>query len=395
MDIPQYVSEVKNELRNILQFWMENTVDEINGGFIGKIGHDNRVDDKAAKGCVLNARILWTFSAAYNASKNEPYLWMAERAFQYIKKYLVDDQEGGVFWSVDYKGKPLDTKKQIYAQAFVIYGCSEYYKATNAIEAKELSVALYKIIEKYSYDRLNGGYLEAFSREWKPMADLRLSDKDRNEKKTMNTHLHILEAYTNLFRIAPEESIRQSIVRLLNDFSTYIIHPANSHLHLFMDENWNVKSETVSYGHDIEAAWLLQEAADVISDNDLIATMRANAVKMADAAAEGLDEDGGLWHEKKECGFIKEKHWWPQAEAMVGFVNAWQVSQDEKYLQQAFKTWNFIKHYLIDKNIGEWFWGIDAGYAKLKEDRVGIWKCPYHNSRACLELSRRFEASLL
>lgn len=390
MNTQQYVSELKDELINILQFWMKNTVDEDSGGFIGKIDHNNHVDDKAAKGCVLNARILWTFAAAYNACKNEQYLQMAERAFQYLKEYFVDGQYGGVFWSVDHKGNPLDTKKQIYAQAFAIYGCSEYYKAAGAIEAKDIAIELYNSIEKYSYDPLKGGYFEAFTREWAPIADLRLSEKDANEKKTMNTHLHVLEAYTNLYHIAPEVNIRRSIVQLLNDFTGYIIDRKSSHLHLFMDEDWNVKGNIISYGHDIEATWLLLEAAEVIDDQELIETMKVNAVKMADAAAEGLDADGGLWHERETGHLVREKHWWPQAEAMVGFVNAWQLTQNEKYLQWALRTWEFIKQHIIDKHNGEWFWGVRADYTLIKEeDKVGPWKCPYHNARACLEISRR------
>ena len=237
---------------------------------------------------------------------------------------------------------------------------------------------------------MKGGYFEAFTRTWAPIADLRLSEKDANEKKTMNTHLHILEAYTNLYRIAPETGIRQSIVRLLIDFDSHIINKKDNHLHLFMDEDWKVKSSAISFGHDIEAAWLLLEAAEITGDEKWIQKMKANAVKMTDAAMEGLDIDGGLWHETDSDHLLKEKHWWPQAEAMVGFVNAWQITRDESYLQQALRTWEFIKQYIIDNDKGEWLWGVRSDYSAItEEDKVGLWKCPYHNGRACLEVIRR------
>ncbi|MES1226907.1 MAG: AGE family epimerase/isomerase, partial [Bacteroidota bacterium] len=210
--------------------------------------------------------------------------------------------------------------------------------------------------------------------------------------KTMNTHLHILEAYSNLYRILREEKLRLKIKDLLQNFSDYIIDKETSHLILFFDENWMQKSTIISYGHDIEASWLLQEAAEIINDEELIALTKQIAVKMASAAKQGIDKDGGLWYEYEpsENHLIKEKHWWPQAEAMVGFFNAWQVSGKNEYLQLSLRNWDFTKKYIIDKQSGEWIWGINEDYSAMKEqDKVGIWKCPYHNSRACIEIIKR------
>lgn len=390
MNLPQYKNELTQELYNILQYWIDHTTDEENGGFYGKIDNNNRVDSKAPKGSVLNARILWTFAAAYNFTKEKKYLDVAARAFDYIIVHFFDKENGGVYWTVDYLGKPLDTKKQIYALSFALYAASEYYRASNLPEAKQTAVDLYNTIEKYSYDTIKGGYFEAFTKEWKPIADLRLSEKDANEKKTMNTHLHVLEAYTNLYHIEALPAVKQSIHNLLDVFDKHILNHENHHLELFFDEDWNSKADIISYGHDIEAAWLLLEAAEAIGDEKWISKMKTNAIKMADAAAEGLDKDGGLWYEIEHSHLVKEKHWWPQAEAMVGFFNAGQVSGEEKYIQRSINSWQFAKQYIVDTKNGEWFWGVKEDYSIMpNEDKAGLWKCPYHNGRACLELLKR------
>jgi mannobiose 2-epimerase len=393
MDVQRFKLEMQEELENILRYWIEYSQDS-NGGFEGRIDNENKIYLEAPKGSVLNARILWTYSAAFNATGNDEYLEIADKAYYYISKYFIDKEYDGVYWSVNYKGKPLDTKKQVYAIAFVVYALCEYYTSTKNEEVKTTAIRLYHLIEKYSYDKLTGGYFEAFSRNWSVLEDLRLSAKDANEKKTMNTHLHILEAYTNLYRIWPSMELAHQLRELVNIFLHHIINAETGHLELFFDENWNVKSETISYGHDIEASWLLLEASESLMDKELITRCKAVSVRMANAVVEGLDSDGGLWYEFEPSKhlLVKQKHWWPQAEAMVGFVNAWQVSKDAKYLQYAFQNWHFVKLYILNKQDGEWFWGINEDYTVMKDkDKVGIWKCPYHNSRACLEIIKRIE----
>ena len=384
--------EVQSELDSILKYWMLHTLDEVNGGFAGKIDHNNKVYANSPKGAVLNARILWTFSAAYYATQQPEYLQIAGRAFNYINQYFVDREYGGVYWTVREAGQPLNTKKQVYAQAFVIYACSEYFRCCGHPAAKNLAIEFYHLLQHHSYDKEKGGYLEAFTREWNNIDDARLSAKDANEVKTMNTHLHVLEAYTMLYRIWPDANLEQHIRELLSSFYDYIINRQTWHLHLFFDENWNVKGDTVSYGHDIEASWLLLEATEVIHDEKLIAQFKEVALHMATASQQGLDADGGLWYEYEphKQHLIKEKHSWPQAEAMVGFINAWQISGNESYLENALNVWRFTKKHIIDKKGGEWYWGVNEDYSVMNhEDKVGIWKCPYHNSRACLELIYR------
>jgi mannobiose 2-epimerase len=391
-ELEVYKTELTHELSRILDYWIKYTPDEVNGGFVGRIDSDEHIVADSPKGSVLNARILWSFAAAYNLNKNETYLTYAGRAYQYIITHFIDKEHGGVYWTVDYKGNPLDTKKQVYAIAFNIYSLSEYYRSSGNEDAKTLAINLYNLLVKHSYDPIKTGYFEAFTRDWQPISDLRLSAKDANEKKTMNTHLHVLEAYTNLYRIWPDEGLKAQIIGLLNNFTEHIIDIETKHLGLFFDEDWSPKSSTVSYGHDIEATWLLQEAAAVISDELILWEIKQLNIGITEATLKGLDSDGGLWYEYEptEDHLIKEKHWWPQAEAMIGFYNTWQITGNEEYLHLSIKNWDFVKNKIIDTKNGEWVWGInDKGDLMPGEDKAGLWKCPYHNSRACIEIITR------
>ena len=384
-------NKAKTELINILDYWLKNTIDKENGGFIGEINHQNVINNNSEKGAVLNARILWSFSAAYAVEKNPEYLKTAKRAFQYIKDYFFDNEFGGIFWSLQADGKPKDTKNQIYAIAFVIYGLSEFYKIFKNEDALELAQSLFYKIELYSKDYKNKGYLEAFTRDWQEIEDLRLSEKDANEKKTMNTHLHIVEAYANLYLIWPNPKLKDSIKEILEVIALYFINKYTWHLKLFFDENWKEKEDVISYGHDIEAAWLLQWCAETIEDVDLVRSYQKYAVEFAKSTKEGIDSDGGLWYEyePKEQKLIAEKHWWPQAELWIGMINAWQLSKNEEFLEITEKNFEFVEKYIIDHKNGEWIWGVYADYSPILKDKAGFWKCPYHNSRACIELIKR------
>lgn len=382
----------QKELDQILNYWVAYTPDQENGGFYGKIDHQNTVYPEAPKGSVLNARILWSFSAAYNQNGNPVYLEMAKRSYDYICASFIDKNFGGVYWTVDYQGNPLDTKKQIYALSFTIYGLAEYYRASKNEATLDLAKQLFGTIEKHSFDTEKGGYLEAFAQDWSELPDLRLSAKDYNEKKTMNTHLHILEAYTNLYRVWKDGFLEQQIRGLINNFLEHIIDAKTNRLILFLDENWHPKSDIVSYGHDIEGSWLLQEAAEVLHDEMLLLQVKNKAVLMAKAAASGLDEDGSMYYEYEPAHnhLIKDRHWWVQAEAMVGFLNVWQLTGDETFYKQFANIWEFTNKYIIDHDKGEWVWGLKDDFTLMPgEDKAGLWKCPYHNSRAMLEVIHR------
>ena len=292
---------------------------------------------------------------------------------------------------VNFEGSQLVTKKQVYAQAFAIYAFAEYFKASGKKESLEHAIDLFHLTETYSFDQNENGYLEAFDREWILLEDLRLSDKDANEKKTMNTHLHILEAYTSLYRVWKDAFLGKQLRNLILIFRDKIISNTK-HFNLFFDEHWNVKSHEISYGHDIEGSWLLFEAAEALEDENLISEIKKLCLAMVEETLQqGFDEDGGLMNEANDKGLIDgDKHWWPQAEALVGLVNAWQLSANDKYLEAAIRTWRFIQTKLIDKEYGEWYWRVDrSGVVNRDEDKSGPWKCPYHNGRAMLELMNR------
>lgn len=389
-----YSAALQQELRNIMSYWEEFTPDREYGGFRGRIPENGPPDPFAPKGAVLHARILWSFSAAYLQEPRAAYLEMADRAYRYIRTYFTDQEYGGVYWTVSYTGAPEETKKQVYAQAFVIYAFSEYFRASGLEAAREAAIDLYHILAAHSFDVLKGGYAEAFSREWGGLSDLRLSEKDANEKKTMNTHLHVLEAFTGLYRIWPAEMLRSSLTGLLENFRDHIVNQDTGHLVLFFSENWQPRSAMISYGHDIEASWLLQEAARAIADAGWISFTAKLALQLAAASLEGIAADGGMWYEydPEQQHLVKEKHWWVQAEAMVGFFNAWQLSGQQQYLEQSMRSWNYVQEFLLDRAGGEWFWGRRGdGTLMPGEDKAGLWKCPYHNSRACLEIISRMQ----
>lgn len=386
--------EVTEELEgNILPFWMNKMTDRERGGFYGRINGEDVLMPNEPKGAILNARILWTFSAAYRLLKKPEYLATATRAKRYLLDFFYDKQFGGIYWSVDCEGNPLDTKKQIYALGFAIYGLSEYARATGDEEALEYAIRLFEVIEKYSFDAEKNGYVEALTRDWQPIADMRLSDKDENEKKTMNTHLHILEPYANLYRVWKDGRLKTQLKNLIELFVTKILDTQTYHLNLFFEDDWTNKYHLISYGHDIEASWLIHEAALVLGDETVLKQIEPVIVRIARAADEGLNADGSMTYERfSDKGETdRELHWWVQAENVVGHLNLYQHFGDEEALSTALRCWQFIKDKLIDRENGEWYWSRFAdGSINRNDDKAGFWKCPYHNGRMCLEINERF-----
>lgn len=377
---------------NILSYWIDHVVDKENGGFYGRIDGDDQIHAQAEKGAVMNARILWAISAAYRVLRNPAYLEAATRAKDYFLAHFVDKENGGVYWSVDYQGYPLDTKKQTYAIGFAIYGFSEYARATGDAEALEMAKRLYHDIETHAYDSENQGYIEALTCEWQPIADMRLSDKDENGSRTMNTHLHIIEPYTNLYRVWKDAALEKSIRNLLDIFTDKLLNPETHHLDLFFDDKWQGKRNVESYGHDIEASWLLHETALVLDDKAVLQKMEQVIRRIADAADEGLRPDGSMVYEhwKDTDEYDLQRQWWVQCENIIGHIDLYQYFGYEDSLEKAIQCWNYVQKNLIDAKNGEWHWAVlDDGTINLKDDKAGFWKCPYHNSRMCLELIER------
>ena len=388
-----FLSEIENELQHILTYWSTQTVDDVNGGFIGEIDFNEQKNHQAEKGSVMYGRILWAFSAAYLHVPNSEYLKMADRAFEGILNYFYNPVCEGIYWSINPDGSPKDTKNQIYALSFVMYGLSEYHKITQNQQALNLAITLFHSIQNHSLDAEKGGYFEALTADWKEIEDMRLSDKDANEKKTMNTHLHIVEGFTNLYTVWKNEELRKAIVNILETIDEHFIDKETWHLKLFFNEDWVERKDVISYGHDIEAAWLLQWCAEISEDENLIDQYRNYAVKMAEATKEGIDADGGLWYEynPQTHHLVTEKHWWPQAELWIGYANAFQLTGNKEYIEILKNNWQFTEKYIVDHQHGEWFWGVDKDYHPIEKDKAGFWKCPYHNSRACLEVVKRLK----
>ena len=409
--------QVRKELvENILPFWMEKMCTP-SGGFLGRISGDGQPDATAPVGGIMTARVLWTFASAYRVLQAEGscspeilqgYMDMALRAKRLIIDRFYDKEYGGTFWSLDADLSPADTKKQIYAIAFAIYGLAELHRACGDSEALEYAVKLFHSIEEHSFDSVQDGYFEAFTRDWKPIEDMRLSDKDANESKTMNTHLHVLEAYTCLFRVWKDPLLKARLRGLILVFEKYILG-TDGHLKLFFDDSWNCGYDIVSYGHDIEASWLLHEAALVLGEADVLARVEALVPKIVKAASEGFTPEGGMIYEKcgggayERCGdgcyngpectdaeVDADRHWWVQAESVVGYFNLWEHFGQPDGLENAIMCWEFIKNNIIDKDGGEWFWSLRAdGSVNREDDKAGFWKCPYHNGRMCMEIMER------
>ena len=378
---------------NILPFWIDKMVDHENGGFYGRIdGHGNLHAD-AEKGGILNARILWTFSAAYRVLGKSEYLEMATRAKDYIIAHFIDREYGGTYWSLDYKGNPKDTKKQFYAIGFMIYGLSEYVRATGDKEALDYAIQLFECIEEHSLDVIYNGYIEACTREWSEIADMRLSDLDANYPKSQNTHLHIIEPYANLYRVWKDERLEKALRNMINIFTDKILNPETNHLDLFFEKDWTRGAGHLeSYGHDIECSWLMHEAALVLGDAEVLKKVEEIVPLVAKASEKGLNPDGSMIHEANlDTGHVDDDlHWWVQAEAVVGFYNIYQHFGDESALDKSLQCWQYIKDNLIDYEGGEWYWSRRPdGTLNLDDDKAGFWKCPYHNGRMCLEIIER------
>lgn len=389
ISIPNFKSEVKAEYQNILNYWMKYSYSPKIEGFYGAVDAENKPKLNENKGIVLNGRILWTFSRAYIEDKNPEYLKLMKRAFDYIKKYFWDKTNGGVYWSVKANGEPSETRKLMYGHSFAVYGLSEYYRATGLKPALLFAQDVFQAIIKHSYDAKNGGYIEAYAQNWAEINDYILAKG--NARKSMNTHLHLMECFANLYRVDKSESVKFHLKHCIEIVLDKIIGEGNVRQTLFFTENWEPLSKAKSYGHDIESSWLIQESAEILGDEELTKRAKAKCIELAQAAVEGLQADNGMIYEfDPETGHSNSsRDWWVMAEAMVGFYNAYQNTGKVHFLEKSENSWEFIKKYLIDHEKGEWYTGVTAEHKVTGTDKINMWKCPYHNARACLEMYHR------
>lgn len=381
------------ELERILSFWSDKAIDKRYGGFVGRIAGNGQVDWEAPKSAVLNARILWTFAAAARLQDDPRWRVMADRAFEYLIGNFWDSKRGGLFWSLSREGTVLNSRKQAYAQGFGIYAFSEYYRATDNVASLGCARELFRLLQTHFLDFTHGGYVEALDRNWQPLVDMRLSEKDLNCPKSMNTHLHLLEPYVNLYRAWQSTQLREAILNLITVFLERIINHDTGHLNLFFGYDWTVESDLVSYGHDIEAAWLLREAALETGEPAILERVNEAAMLLINQSIlEGCDKDGALFYEKEKQWLNTDKHWWPQAEAMVALMDAFALTGEPEMLSRIEKIWAFLREKMFNFEHGEWHARISIdGQPYPHDDIIGFWKCPYHNSRAMLEIISRID----
>jgi len=388
--------QFENELlKNILPFWITVAPDKENGGFYGQIGINNSINNDVPRTAVTFSRIVWTFSHAYLLYHKQEYLDTAIRAFNSLNSAFWDQENGGLFWSIDRYGKPVFDHKHFYAQAFGIYGFSEFFRATQNSQSIERAMQLFNIIEEHAFDSKYGGYIESQSREFRPIADMRLSEKDMNCKKSMNTMLHIIEAYANFLQVWDDQKIKDQLSNLISVFNQHVFDKNSHHLQLFFDEDWKPLSDRVSCGHDIESSWLLYEAAEMSGDQELIEDTKTISLELAKSVLTfGTNKDGSIIQEGTLNTITNpNKEWWPQAEAVVGFFNEYQISGDPRYMDAAQAVWNYIQTHFIDRSYGGWFTRVTKdGAIDLTSPKVGPWECPYHESRMCFEMIQRLQA---
>lgn len=382
-----------NELRgNILPYWMDHTLDRQNGGFYGAVGVDGTVKYEVERNAVLCARILWTFSTAGRIFQDDAYKEVADWAFQELSTRFWDSKSQGIYWSIDRNGQPVQDRKHTYAQAFSIYGLTAYYRTSGNENALSLARHLFKLIDKYSFDAVAGGNIECLARDWSRLDDMRLSAVDLNSQKSMNTMLHLMEAYAALFTVWPDEVLKQKLSGIMHDFINHIIDPVSGHQRLFFDNQWNSLSEHVSYGHDIETSWLLLEAANSLGNPELITLAKSLSVIMAQAVLDrALGENGSIMYESGPNGYqVVDRQWWAHAEAVVGFYNAFQISNQTRFKVASLKVWEYIQEHFIERVNGDWYKLLrEDGTPVLTHNKVGPWECPYHHARMCLEMAER------
>lgn len=383
-----FLQEIKTHLtQKLIPFW-EGLRDEENGGYTGYMGYDLKKDKSCEKGCILNSRILWFFSNAYLLLGDENLKADAEHAYRFLREHCLDREYGGVFWSVTGAGAPLNTTKHTYNQAFAVYALSSYYDAVKDEDAIVLAGELQRVIEERCRDE--GGYLEAFDREFAPVPNEKLSENGVTAERTMNTLLHVFEAYTEYYRVCRDEKTAGYLKEMLNRIDRKVYNRERRRQEVFFDRNWNSLIDLYSYGHDIEAAWLIDRGLEILGDPVYTDRISSITREMTGHVYECAYRNHSLLCEAENGVDNTMRVWWVQAEAVVGFLNGYRKQNRQEYLDAAKDIWKYIGEYIIDRREGsEWFWCVDENGVPAEKPVVEPWKCPYHNGRMCMEVIKR------
>ena len=396
--------ELLAELHRINGYWLDEVLTE--QSYIGEVSLDGAVNTEADKGIILATRMLWYFSEAAMYLEDDRLIKAASKMYHFICDHFIDEESGGVFWMLNATGLVINDRKQVYAQAFAVYALSAYARLTGSFKALSQAREIFLLIEEHAFDQENGGYLEAFSRGWGELEDIRLSEKDLPSEKTMNTHLHIIEAYAGLLRAEKSlgekvysSQVRFSLLRLLEIYRTRFYNAKSRHLHMFLSKDWRDESTEISYGHDIESSWLVWEAVSEIGDSAISDKFLPMVKALCEATVqEGMSRSNDCVYDlfvKETATIEKDRVWWVQAEAMVGFMNAWELTGDSRYIGFVSAIWHYIKYDLLDLKQGEWHWIAKSDQVPSNYHyKVGPWKGPYHNGRSLLELCVRIDLIL-
>ena len=389
----EWQNEFRRELEErIIPFW-QSLKDDVYGGFYGYMDIDLNLEKEADKGCILNSRILWFFASAAMCLKDDELLKYADHAYRFLRDFCIDRELGGVYWSVKYDGTVADDTKHTYNQAFAVYALAAYAQATGKQEAIDLAWDIYQTIETKCRDEK--GYLEALTRDFRPVSNEKLSDNGIVASRTMNTYLHVFEGYSGLYQTTGDERIAARLREMLELFYTKIYHSGRRRQEVFFNDDYQPIIDLHSYGHDIESAWLLDWGCSLMADEAVNAKLIPVLTEMAQNVYEKAYHGNGLYNECVNGADDQNRIWWVQAETVVGFMNAWQRNPEKTYFLEAAKeVWQYIQEEIVDDRLGsEWFWRVHPdGTPGRNKEIVGPWKCPYHNGRMCIEMIRRLEA---
>jgi cellobiose epimerase len=386
----------RQELHRIADWWLARSFDTDHGGFVGQADFYGNPVKTANKGIILNSRILWFFSELAAFHDDPRYRDAADRAFNYLVERFDDPAHGGAVWELRADGSLANGKKQVYAQCFCIYAFCAYHRLTSHPQALEQALKYFELVQLHAVDREFGGYFEAFSQDWRAIGDSRLGAADVNAAKSMNTHLHLLEAYTALHRTAPTVTTGDALRYAIDVFCERFADQGTGHLALFYDSSWHRVSATVSFGHDIEASWLLTEAADALGDPALGERVQRLALRLAHSCHdEGTGSDGQVCNAYDPAIDRRDEEsvWWVQAEALLGFLNAYRLTRKRKFRVAMDRVWRHIQQHHLDREAGEWHWlSSSQSQGEPRHYKAGFWKAPYHNGRAMMLACRMFDA---